>query len=73
MPVPPALLPVFDVNDTTKGKHELHTLNTGLNVIVGVIIESWLLRKSGLGMLEKQNDEKMHKTQMVMFPWNHLD
>lgn len=53
----------------------------GFNVIVGVcrrdnIIfkrEHVQLRDSGLGMLEKQNNEQMHKTQMVMFPWNHLD
>lgn len=74
MPVLPALLCVFDVNDAMREKHELHTPNTGLNVIVGIyIIENRLLRESGLGMLKKQNNEKMHKTQMVMFPWNHLD
>lgn len=74
MPVPPALLSVFDVNDTMREKHELHMLNTGLNVIMCVyIIESRLLRESGPGMLKKQNNEKMHKTQMVMFPWNRLD
>lgn len=74
MPVPPALLSVFDVNDTMREKHELHMLNTGLNVIMCVyIIESRLLRVSGPGMLKKQNNEKMHKTQMVMFPWNRLD
>jgi len=43
VPVLPSLLPVFDVNDTMREKHKLHTLNTGLNIIVGVIIASRLL------------------------------
>lgn len=38
MPVPPALLPVFDVNEALKEKQELQALNTGLNVIVGVYV-----------------------------------
>lgn len=74
MLVPPALLPVFDVNDAMWEKQELQALDTGFNVIVSVCIrENRLLRDSGLGMLEKQNNKQMRKKQMVMFPWNHLD
>lgn len=73
VPVPLALLPVFHMNDTVSEMHELHTLNIGHNVIVGVIIKSRLLRESGLGMLKKQNNEKMHKIEMMIFPWNLLD
>lgn len=55
-------------------KHDLQTVNTRLNVTVGVdIIESRLLKESGQGMLKTQNNEKMHMTQMVMFPWSHVD
>lgn len=46
----------------------------GFSAMVGVCIrENRLLRDSGLGVLEKRNNEQMHKTQMLMFPWSHLD
>lgn len=53
MPVPSALLPVFDVKDAMREKHKLHTLNTELNVILGVLTDSRLLKRGWTGCTEE--------------------
>lgn len=54
VPVPSALLPVFDVKDAMREKHKLHTLNTELNVILGVLTDSRLLKRGWTGCTEEE-------------------